>query len=121
METALAELLSFSNLMMALAIFALVFVQRKVAESIAKYAFKKDISKSGLWRDLFLPLGPLGTGALVMMIPGLPVPALFAVGLGGKIIYGVGLGLMSGLTYRMAKKLILDKMGKEDEETPYTK
>jgi hypothetical protein len=54
-----------------------------------------------------------------MLIPQVPIPEMFAGGILVKMVFGLGLGLVSGLVYRLAKKNILDKMGKSDEETPY--
>ena len=121
MDDALVQLLSLSNVILALAIFALVFVQRKTTEVLVLKLFKKDLTKSDVWEKLLVPLGPLGTGGFLAMIPGLPIPDMFAASLGAKFIFGVSLGLLCGLCYRVVKKMLLDKLGaSEDEKTPYS-
>ena len=115
----LTQLLSLSNIVLCLAIVALVWIQRKGVEVLISKLLKKDLKKSKVWTEFFIPIGPLGTGALLMLIPQVPVPEMFAEGNLVRMIFGLGLGLVSGLVYRLAKKNILDKMGKSDEETPY--
>ena len=46
---------------------------------------------------------------------------MFAEGMLNRMVYGLGMGLISGLIYRLIKKNVLDKMGKADEETAYDK
>ena len=111
----LTELLSLSNILLCLAIVALVWAFRKGLELLFVTKFKKDLTKSLVWNDFLMPLFPLVIGALLMLVPNLPVPETFTVGVGSKMILGVGLGLLSGLVYRLTKKNILDKMGKSDE------
>jgi len=115
----LAQLLSLSNIMLCLAIVALVWVQRKGVEVLVSKLFKKDLKESKVWTEFFVPIGPIGTGLLLMLVPGMPIPEMFADGTPAKMVFGLGLGLVSGLVYRLIKKNILDKMGKSDEETPY--
>lgn len=117
----LAQLLSVSNIVLCLAIVALVWMQRKGAEVLALRFFKKDLKQYKLWTELLVPVAPLGVGALLMLIPEMPVPEMFAGGMLVKMVFGVGLGLISGLVYRLIKKNILDKMGKSDEETTFEK
>ena len=116
----LTELLSMSNVVLCLAIVALVWAQRKSLELLFLNKFKKDLTKSQVWTELLMPIWPLVTGALLVLIPGLPIPAMFSVGVGSKMVLGVVLGLVSGKVYRLTKKNILDKIGKSDEdnETP---
>jgi hypothetical protein len=115
----LAQLLSLSNIVLCLAIVALVWAQRKGVEVLVSKTFKKDLKKSKVWTEFFVPIGPLGTGMLLMLVPQIPIPEMFTGGTLVKMVFGLGLGLLSGLVYRLAKKNILDKMGKSDEETPY--
>jgi hypothetical protein len=115
----LTQLLTFSNIMLCLAIVAIVWVQRKGAEVFTKRVFKKDLKESKLWTEFFMPIGPLGTGALLTLISQLPVPEMFNGGLLVRMVFGVGLGLVSGLVFRLIKKNIYEKMGKKEEKTPY--
>ena len=116
MDDTLLQLLSFSNVILAVAIFALVFVQRKSIELFAEHVLKKDLSKSDVWTELLIPMGPLGTGGLLAIIPGVPVPELFQEGLVARFVFGVGLGLLSGLLYRIIKKMLAAKAGTSKEE-----
>lgn len=113
----LTELLSFTNMILCLAIVALLWIQRKIAVVVA-HKFNKKLEDSEVWRELVLPLGPIITGALLMLIPMIPVPAMFAGGVLVKMVFGGALGLISGLVYRLAKKNILDKLGKYNGKTP---
>ena len=113
----LTELLSMSNIILCLAIVAIVWVQRKGAEIFANKWFKKDLTKSQVWEEFLVPIGPLSTGAIIALIPFCPVPGVFAAGIGSKIVFGIGLGLMSGLVFRLTKKNLLDKIDKFDTKT----
>ncbi len=115
----LAQLLSPSNIVLCLAIVALVWVQRKGTEVLVKRALKKDLKNSTLWTEFFMPVGPLGIGALLTLIPQLPIPEMFNGGMGARMVFGLGIGLISGLIFRLVKKNILEKLGKSDEKTPY--
>tara|TARA_Y100000310_G_C20377797_1_gene666568 strand:+ start:109 stop:474 length:366 start_codon:yes stop_codon:yes gene_type:complete len=115
----LTQLLSLSNIVLCLAIVALVWAQRKGIEVFVARLLKKDLKKSKLWTEFFMPVGPLGTGALLTLIPQLPIPEMFNGGVGVRMVFGLGLGLISGLVFRMVKQNLLKKMGKPDEETPY--
>ncbi|MBC8222434.1 MAG: hypothetical protein H8E92_06685 [SAR86 cluster bacterium] len=115
----LEQLLSLSNIMLCLAIVALVWVHRKGMEILFSSLLKRDLKKYKIWREFFVPLGPIGTGMLLMLIPGVPVPEMFTSSSITKMVFGVGLGLISGLVFRMVKKLLMDKMGKEDKPSAY--
>ena len=117
----LAQLLSVSNIILCLAIVAAVWVQRKLAVMLFQKILNKDLNSYSLWTDFLVPIGPLGTGMLLMLISEIPVPEMFAVSVMVKMVFGLGLGLVSGLVYRLIKKNILDKMGKSDEETTFDK
>ena len=118
---ALNQLLSISNIMLCLAIVAIVWMQRKGAEIFTKKVFKKELNSYTIWSEFLMPVGPIVTGALITLIPQLPVPEMFAGGIGSRMVFGIGLGLISGLVYRLVKKNVLDKLGKSEEQTPYEK
>ena len=122
----LEQLFTLSNVMLCLAIVALVWAQRTCAEVMIAALGRKlgkawDITKSKVWSEFLVPLGPLGTGGLMMLVPGLPIPEMFSEGTPAKIIFGIGLGLISAHLFRLIKKMIFDKAGKEDEKTDYVK
>ena len=114
----LEQLLTTYNLIFCLAVVALVWVQRRGAEVLA-HKLGKELKNSEIWTEFLVPIGPIGTGALLTLIPQLAVPELFAEGMLNRMVFGVGMGLISGLIYRLVKKNVLDKMGKKDEETTY--
>jgi hypothetical protein len=114
----LDQLLTLENVMLCFAIVALVWVQRKGFETFM-YKIGKDITKSKVWKEFFTPLGPLGTGMGIMLLPGVPIPAMFAASMASKAIFGIGLGLVSGLLFRLVKKMIFDRAGKQDEEVEF--
>lgn len=116
----LTQLLSLPNIMLCLAIVALVWIQRKGFEILFKQYLGKDLGKFKLWTEFLMPISPVGTGALLMLIPDIPVPEMFAAGIPVRMIFGVGLGLISGLVYRLIKKNLLEKLGKINpkEESP---
>lgn len=117
----LSQLLTMPNMVISLAIFGLVFVMKKLTEVVVAKTLNKDLSKYKFWKELVLPTLPLITGGLLMLIPQVPVPLAFAAGLGAKFVFGVGLGLLSGFMYRIAKKMLVERLGEESEETPYDK
>jgi len=80
----------------------------------------KELKTSEVWREFLVPIGPICTGALLTLIPQLPMPEMFMEGTLNRMVFGTGMGLISGLVYRLVKKNILEKMGKKDEETTYT-
>lgn len=120
----LVQLLSLSNIVLCLAIVALVWVQRKGAEIFVSKLFslfgkEYSLKESKVWTEFLVPIGPIGTGMLLMLVPGIPIPEMFSQGSWVKMVFGLGLGLISGLVFRLIKKNLLDKMGKSDEKTPY--
>lgn len=116
----LSQLLSTTNLVLCLAVVALVWVQRKGFELLIKKAFKKDLSKYDIWTEFLVPLAPLGTGALLTLIPQLPVMAMFAEGLLNRMVFGLGLGLVSGLVFRLIKKNVVEKVGDRVKDALYS-
>jgi hypothetical protein len=74
------------------------------------------------WTEFIVPIAPLGTGALIMLIPQLPVPEMFADSMISRMFFGIFLGLLSGLVYRLVRKNIMQKLGNGDSEnSPYLK
>ncbi len=120
------QLLTMYNLIFCLAVVAIVWIQRKGVEitvkTIAGWDGKSwNLKDSKVWTEFLVPLGPLGAGALLTLIPQMAIPEMFATGMLNRMVFGLGMGLLSGLVYRLLKKNLLDKMGKSDEETTYEK
>ena len=100
---AVSQLITVENILFCLAIYALVFIHKKVMETVGNKFFPKFIS-SNIWKEILVPMGPLGTGVILsLIIPSYPFPQLFS-STGAHIIYGLGCGLISGLVYRLVKK-----------------
>jgi VIT1/CCC1 family predicted Fe2+/Mn2+ transporter len=117
----LTQLLSLENIVLCLAVVALVWAQRKLAELLIPSLTKEGTRAEKWWSEFLVPIGPIGTGALLMLIPYLPAPEMFSSSLVSRGIFGIFLGLISGLVYRLVKKNFLNKIGgkNEEEETPY--
>lgn len=107
----------FVGLMMI--IWALVWFQRKLVEEISTRVFKKDIKQTKLWRSLFVPAGPVGTGMLFgWMVTSYPYPEQFATSDWARIGYGLIAGILSMHAYRFLKEWFKDKyksLKKKDE------
>jgi hypothetical protein len=116
-----AQLLVLENIVLCLSIVALVWVQRKLAEMLIPSLLKSGTKAHKWWSEFFVPLGPIGTGGLLTLMPQLPVPEIFAGSLMSRMIFGIFLGLISGLVFRLVKKNFLDKIGPKtnNDETPY--
>lgn len=100
-----------SIITLCLAIFALVWAQRKVVESIFPNLKKNKSKWSRLWFEFFVPLGPLGTGALIgLLADSYPWPDVFANSSIGRVLFGITCGLLSGFAYRLVKKNLVDKL-----------
>lgn len=116
----LDQLLTLSNVILCFAIVGLVWAQRKIVELLmARY--NKKMLKAKLWTEFFVPIAPLGTGALLMLVPGIPVIEMFAATMATKMLFGLALGMVSGLVFRLLKKMIFDRAGMVNEKTDYTK
>ena len=115
------QLLSLENIVLCLVVVALVWAQRKLAELLIPALTQPGTEANHWWSEFFVPVGPLGTGALLTLIPQLPVPEIFAGSWVSRMVFGIFLGLISGLVYRVIKKALLDRIGKkvDGEEIPF--
>lgn len=106
------ELLAFPNLLFCVAIWIIVLIQRKIIAKIWKGA------ETNKWyREIFLPLGPIGTGMLLAaFVTTYPFPMGF-VALGPRIIYGMVCGLLSAHVYKMVRGFINKKKAEVDSGT----
>ena len=104
MENVIEQLFSLSTLVLCLMIWVLVWIQRKVVEY-----FWKNAKASKLWNELLLPLGPIGTGAIIgAAVSQYPYPEDFQ-SFWARIFFCVVCGLMSAHVYRIVKKFIKRK------------
>lgn len=108
MDTIFQALFSWQFLLFCLAIAAVLFVIRRVAE-YAMANWKSAAKESKVWKELILPILPVFLG---------PVAAFFAKqypypdGLtsnSARVAFGLVAGLLSGLVYRVLKSMLTYK------------
>lgn len=119
MQDLLTQFLSTATIVFCLAIWGLVWVQRKLLEHFVPSVRDAETKWGQFWRNLFLPLGPVGTGAILgALFTKYPYPEVFA-SFSGRFCFGVACGLLSGLVYRLIKKNITEKLkgSKKTSET----
>lgn len=111
----LEQFLTFPMIALCLVIFALVWAQRKALE--LKFP---QLKLSTWWKEFWVPVGPLGTGALFgLLAKPYPWPEMFADSLVGRAVIGIVAGMLSGLAYRLIRKNLLERVtGKPSEEKP---
>jgi hypothetical protein len=96
-------------MLFGLAIASIILVIRAIVEYLLGL-LKIDYSKNKLWNDVILPILPVGIGALwAMYLKTYPYPNNL-ISQGDRIIFGMVAGLLSGLTYRMVKSLMYQKV-----------
>ena len=118
MDPILTMLVTWQFVVFGLAIAALIFVIRKLIEFLLldwfKVSQKSKVSK--LWNDLMLPVLPVLIGGLCgFLFKTYPYPNELSFN-GGRIIFGLVAGLMSGLLYRVIKSLLFSKITIEPAE-----
>jgi len=112
MDNLIEQLLTLPNIAFCLAVWVLVWFQRKAI----KMAWKGSETNK-VYRELFLPMGPLGTGAIIAaLITEYPYPEDF-VGFWGRIAFGLLAGLISAHVYKMAKPFLPDNLKKAEDQT----
>lgn len=112
MSDLLEQFLNLSTVVLCLAIFALVWVQRRAIET---YLPKVKEMKS--WKEFWVPLAPLGTGALLGAVAKpYPWPEMFADSMVSRMIFGIVCGLGSGLVYRLFKKNLMERLNQSNSE-----
>jgi hypothetical protein len=102
---ALEQFFSWQTLVLCLAIYVVTYVIRTMVESLWKQA-----SENRFWRELFLPLGGIGNGALFgLLVPRFPWPEMLAGDTLNHIIYGSVCGLFSSFLYNRVKSWLNSK------------
>jgi len=109
MDTILEAFLTWQFLFFCIAIGAVVFVMRVIAEYVmANWAAAAKESK--LWRDLILPILPILLGqAAALLISQYPYPVGFT-SQGGRLIFGLVAGFSSGLVVRLYRSFLSSKI-----------
>lgn len=116
MPDILTQLLNVSTIVFCLAIFALVWIQRKTVETV----FPAIVDKK-YWREFLVPAGPIGTGGIIAaVVTSYPYPDMFKETWSARTAFGIFCGLFSGFLYRMVKKNIMDKFGVAPPPPPAT-
>lgn len=90
------------TVIVCLAIYLLTYVIRKVVEGAWKGA-----KENRLWREVWLPIGPIANGALVGLLAKTFVwPAVVGTSLSGRVMYGAICGVFSALIYNRIRSWI---------------
>lgn len=109
MDPILQTLFSWQFVVFGLAIAAIVFVLRKIAEYILS-AYNLNSKESKLWQDLILPILPVVLGAVAgFLFTTYPYPDGLTTS-GSRVIFGLVAGLLSTLFYRLIKSLLMQKI-----------
>jgi hypothetical protein len=113
MDSMFNQLFALPNLIFCLMVTILVWIQRKVIATAWKGA-----ETNKLYREILLPLGPIGTGAiLAACVKSYPYPESFH-SFGPRVIYGSVIGLVSAHGYKMLKAYFAkagDNSAKQDD------
>lgn len=108
MDPILQTLLSWQFVIFSMAIAAVMFVFRTLAE-YAISNWKPAAKESKLWNDLLLPILPVVLGpTAAVLIKAFPYPDGLVTG-SSRFIFGLVAGLLSTLLYRVFKALLLQK------------
>lgn len=109
MDTVLQAFLTWQFLFFCIAIGAVVFVLRQIAEYvITNWTFASKESK--LWRDLVLPISPILLGSVgAVLLKQYPYPAEI-VSAGGRFVFGLVAGFSSSFIVRMYTAFLQDKI-----------
>lgn len=113
MDTMLQALLSWQFLLFCLAIAAITFVVRKIAEYALdnpKIPTGKMTKTSRLWKELILPILPVLMGPFAgFLAKQYPYPEGLQT-VSGRLIFGLVAGLLSGLVYRVINSFLTSKL-----------
>jgi hypothetical protein len=132
MNDILTNFLSFSTLVFCLAVFAAVWVQRKLFDFflpvlkatllkhsplfLSNFIKSKTNLLSKFYKEVLVPIAPIGTGGLMAyFVTMYPYPELFT-NTSPRVFFGVVCGLVSAWVYKVAKKTFMDKFKKSDKE-----
>lgn len=95
MDKIFEAFVNVQTILICLAIYVMTFVIRKVVEGAWK-----DAKEHRLWREVWLPIGPIVNGAaLGLMAKTFVWPVVVHNSLSGRIMYGAICGVFSALVY----------------------
>ncbi len=115
MDPILQVLLSWQFVLYGLAVSAVMYVIRQIAEYLAE-VMNRSLESSKFWNDLVLPLAPIVLGVIGGLLlknfpyPGFTPDAHGVFARGDRIIFGLVSGSLSTLMYRVIKALLYQKM-----------
>jgi len=102
LDTVFQAFVNVQTIIICLAIYLLTYVIRKVVEGAWKGA--KD---NRIWREVWLPIGPIVNGGLVgIMAKTFVWPTVIGTSLSGRIMYGAICGVFSALLYSRIRSFI---------------
>ena len=108
MDPILQMFLSWQFIIFCLAISAVIFVIRSVFEYLI-INYITSVKNLKLWKELILPILPVSIGCFLgWQIKSYPYPPDLSF-TGGRIIFGMVAGLLSGLVYRVIKGILYNK------------
>lgn len=115
MQDFFGQFLSLSTLVFCLMVFSLVWVQRRAMELM----FPK-LPSIKSWSDFWVPLGPLGTGAIAgILCKQYPYPEMFLNSVWyDRAAYGIACGLISGLIYQLVKRNLISRISSTTDTSP---
>lgn len=92
---------NWQTVVFCLGVYLLTYIIRTLVEAPAKqHPGMKKFVDSWVWKDLFLPLGPIGTGMLFgILSKKFPWPVPIADSMSAKLFYGGCCGLACGWMY----------------------
>jgi len=99
---------SWQFIIFCLGISGIIYVIRTNVEYLLRNN-RRFSKKSKIWRDLILPVLPVFVGiCFAFLFKSYPYPKELSFE-GGKIIFGIVSGLLSGLVYRVFKGVLYNK------------
>lgn len=123
LDTGFEIFLNWQTALFCLGIYFITYIVRTVIEATVKPVKVPGSTAYNLWRELFLPLGPFGTGVLfAMFAKHFPWPMPVTDSLSVKVMYGLVCGGASGWSYarfRAWAKIKADaKLGPSSTQEP---
>lgn len=97
--------LNAQTVLICLAIYLMTYVIRKIVEG-----FWVGAKANRLWREVWLPIGPIVNGGLIgLMAKTFVWPEIVGTSLSGRIMYGAICGVFSALLYSRVRSFISSK------------
>jgi hypothetical protein len=102
LDTVMNAFVNVQTIIICLSIYLMTYVIRKVVEGVWKGA-----KTNRIWREVWLPIGPIVNGGLVgVMAKTFVWPTVVDTSLSGRIMYGAICGVFSALLYSRVRSFI---------------